>query len=181
MATTTQDLARIAAIRAQLAGRVAGLREGFEELEDALRGALPPATAAPAAAPRSRVLLNRGLEEVLGQLPPIPSSATDLLGYAARVGQRDRSFDIVVPVTAPEPINTTGGSYDAAAIYDAWILNPSVDTRIDFDKAPNQNTPFIAANLFMHFAVRKQKVYYLAVNPASVGTMQVWLLKYAPG
>ena len=182
MATAPAELARIQAARAQLADRVAGLRGDFETLEDLLRGAAPGA-APGAIASRPRVMVNRALSEVLAAVPPVSESqgVAGLLVQLLRLGLRERSFDVVVPVTAPTPINDTGNDYDAGSLYDAWIVNPSIDTKIDFDKPPNQNTPFIAANTFMHFQVRKSKVYYLSQNPGTTGVMQVWLLKFLVG
>ena len=182
MATSPQELARIQAVRAQLANRIAGVREDFESLEDLLRGTVPGASAA-APASRPRVMVNRALSDVLAEVPAVSESqgVAGLLVQLLRLGLRERSFDVVVPVTAPNPINDSGNYYDAGSIYDAWILNPSIDTKIDFDKPPNQNTPFISANSRMQFQVRKSRVYYLSQNPGTTGTMQIWLLKFLVG
>jgi hypothetical protein len=181
MATNAQGVQRLRQAEANLADRLAGVRAGFQELEQALRGG---AASKPAANQTgSRVLVMRDLDEAIAAVPePKPETGTaGLLAEYGRSGFRERSFDVVVPVTAPDPIDSTGNYYDAKAVYDAWILNPSIDTRIDFKKPPSQNTPFISANSRMQFAVKKQKVYYLAANPGTTGVMQIWLLKYASG
>ena len=65
--------------------------------------------------------------------------------------------------------------------YDAWIIIPSVDTRISFSGPPNQNTPFLGAGQAMNFNLRARKVYYIAALPSLTGTLSIWLAKYAEG
>jgi hypothetical protein len=162
--------------------RAVKVARALHDLEEAILGGPAGKSASTSVPPpRPRVMVNRGTDEVLSAVPPVdPSgSASALLAQFGKYGFRERSFDVVVPVTAPQPITNEGSWYDAGKVYDGWILNPSVDTAIDFDKAPNQNTPFISANSRMQFAVRKSRVYYLSVNPGITGTMQVWLLAYS--
>jgi hypothetical protein len=169
----------VGAIRTRAAGRVSALINDLRELESALGGALP---ARPAQTLRPRVSLYRSLLSQATVVPPVSAdmSAEEILAGFGQYGLRERSFDDVVPVTAPQQIDQFGEWYDAGAVYDAWILNPSIDTKIDFNKPPSQNTPFISANSRMMFQVRKQKVYYLAEGvPVAPGTMQIWLLKFA--
>lgn len=181
MSAVSQELANLRAARAQLADQVAAMRSGFASIEQALRGAAQQRTQA-VGRPSGRALISN-LDALVADVPtPSTDLGSDgLLAQYGRTGFRERSFDTVVPVTAPNPINDTGNEYDAAGVYDAWILNPSIDAKIDFDKPPSQNTPFIAASTFMNFQVKKQKVYYLAQNPGTVGVMQIWLLRFKVG
>jgi hypothetical protein len=162
-----------------LAGRIAGVRDDLDELAQALMGT--GAGVAQAVEQRPRVTLYESRLSAALKIPRVTAAdgTPAILENYGQIGFRDRSFDIVVPVTAPNPINDTGNSYDAGAVYDGWILNPSVDTKIDFDKPCSQNTPFISANSRMMFAVRKQKVYYLANLTGLKGVMQIWLFKFA--
>lgn len=179
-ALAADEGAEILRARSRAASAIAAARTALENLETAIRGrvsALAPG-AAPAAAsvralPRSRLPALQAVPEVTPEL-----TAQEILAVIGTYGIRQASYGVVVPATAPNPINSTGNFYDARDVYDAWILNPSIDTKIDFDKMPSQNTPFIAANTFMQFQIRKQKVWYLAQNPGTVGVMQVWLLRY---
>jgi hypothetical protein len=171
---------RIAGLRTRAASRVQALRDDLDELAAALGGRLP-ATRAAAGAVRPRISYYTSL---LSDTLRVPAVSADqgtpaILEALAQYGLRERSFDKVVPVTAPQAINDSGSSYDAGAVYDAWILNPSVDCKFDFEKLPSQNTPFISANSRMQFQVRAQKVYYLGQNAGLVGTLQIWLLKFA--
>lgn len=184
MSAAAQELARIQAARLRLADTVGSLRGQFADIESELRGAVQRViTVGPGGTGGSRVLQLRNLDAVLSSVPQ-PSAAQGsaaILAQYGKTGFRERSYDTVVPVTAPNEIDQNGNYYDAAGVYDAWILNPSIDTKIDFSKPPSQNTPFVSANSRMQFAVRAQKVYYLAQNPGTVGVMQIWLLKYAAG
>ena len=171
---------QVDALRAKAASRVAALRDDLAELESALGGRLPLTKTAKATL-QPRISLYRSL---LGGVTSVPGVSADqgspaILANMSKYGLRDRSFDTVVPVTAPNKIDQYGNSYDAGAVYDAWILNPSVDTKFDFNQPPSQNTPFISANSRMQFQVKKQKVFYLAQNPGAVGVLQIWLLKFA--
>lgn len=180
MATAAQEeLARIQAARQLLADRIAGIRADFATLEESLRGNVTR-VAPGVAAGASKIRAIRQLGPVL-PIVPAPAESTGTAGLLAQYGKygfRERSFDVVVPVTAPNEINSTGSYYDAGNIYDAWILNPSVDTKISFTAPPSQNTPFISANSRMQFQVRAQKVWYLAQNAGTTGVMQIWLLAF---
>jgi len=178
---TAQEAQRIQALRSRASQRVTALRDDLDELAAALKGAVPSVQKAVVPL-QSRISVYRSLLSETQAAPPTVSAdqgSADILAAFAKYGLRDRSFDQVVPVTAPKPIDNVGESYDAGAVYDAWILNPSIDCKFDWDKVPSQNTPFISANSRMQFQVRKQKVYYLAQNPNSSGVLQIWLLKFA--
>lgn len=183
MAVTTreQELQQLVAdLRSALAGRFENLSKEFSELAALLGYRVAQS---PLVSPTPRITVNTSfLEEIKGVPQPTPGEGvSQILVNLARFGLRERPYDFVQPVTAPNEINDTGNSYDAGAIYDAWILNPSVDTRIDFNKPPSTNTPYISAASRMQFAVRAQKVYYTAATAGQVGTMQIWLLKYLVG
>ena len=170
---------QIAQVRSRAASRVSALRGDLLELENLLAGKLTSGVVAVKTVPRISVYRSL-LSETLAVNPVGPGgSAADYLQSFETLGLRERSFDRMVPVTAPNPIDDTGNAYDAQAVYDAWILNPSIDTKFDFNGPPSQNTPSITANSRMQVQVRAQKVYYLAENPGTVGTLQIWLLKYA--
>lgn len=175
---TGAEFARVQQLRESAAGKVSALVTDLQNLEAALRGRTT-STEVQQLAPR--ISLYRSALASVKAVPAVEGTMTvsDILSAFSQYGLRDRSFDTVVPVTAPNPINSTGTYYDAGAVFDAWILNPSIDTKIDFNGPPNQNTPFISANSRMQFQVRAQKVYYLSQNPGLVGTMQVWLLKFS--
>lgn len=179
MPTGQDSLTEIQAARRLLADRIAGIRDDFTALENSLRGGQLRSTVV-AQGEKSPLRGIRRAADIASALPK-PSESLGTAGLLSQYGQhgfRERSFDLVVPVTAPNVINDSGNSYDAGQFYDAWILNPSVDTKIDFTKAPNQNTPFITANSRMQFQLRAQKVWYLAQNAGNVGVMQIWLLKF---
>ncbi len=174
--------AEILRARARAASAIAGARAALENLEETIRGRVSALALAPGpvSAARSLRSLPRSLLPAVQAVPEVTPELTaqEILAVIGSYGIREASYGIVVPVTAPNPINQTGNVYDAGDVYDAWILNPSIDTKIDFDKMPSQNTPFISANTRMQFQIRKQKVWYLAQNPGTVGTMQLWLLRY---
>jgi len=170
---------QIAQVRARAASRVSALREDLAELENLLAGRPGVSALKKATAPRISVYRSLLADTLAVHSVGPGGSSADYLSSFESVGLRERSFDQVVPVTAPNPIDDTGNSYDAQAVYDAWILNPSIDTKFDFNKPPSQNTPYISANSRMQFQVRAQKVYYLSENPGVEGTLQIWLLKYA--
>lgn len=178
--TSGEAVAEIQQVRQRAASRVRDLQRDLADLEAALLGGAGPIGGrAERARPRLGFYHSR-LSETLAVPQVTNGLATEqLLTLFGKIGLRDRSFDTVLPVTAPQPINDTGNYYDAGAIYDAWLLNPNIDTRIDFNKAPNQNTPSISANSRMQFQVRAQKVWYMSAVAGLTGTLQIWLLKFS--
>lgn len=183
MAATTreQELEQaLADLKAGIAARFEGLSKEFADIAAMLGARIGKS---PAVSPTPRLTIRTSLlEEIKGVPQPTAQEGTaQILVNLARFGLRERPFDYVQPVTAPNPIDFTGTSYDAGAVYDAWILNPSCDTRVDFNKPPSQNTPYVSAASRMQFAVRAQKFYYVAAEEGLTGTMQVWMFKYLVG
>ena len=168
-------------IRARIAQGLANFRAELQSIESALIGG--PGAAVPAVVERPRVSFFGNAIAEAGKTPGVTSdqSVAQILATLGTYGLREASYSTVVPVTAPKPIDNNGEYYDAGEVFDAWILNPSVDTKFDFDKPPSQNTPFISANSRAQFQLRKQRVYYLPQNtlpPGTTGTLQIWLFKY---
>jgi hypothetical protein len=179
MSSSAQEAEAAAqAVRNRAAQRAAALAADFNELAALLGGSAPSAGATAVGKPR--VMLFGDTKGAGATVPPAPESlgTPGILANLARYGIKERSYDVVKPVVAPNEIDEVGNSYDAGAIYDAWLLSPSCDCKIDFDKAPEQNTPYVSANSRMQFQVRKQKVYYLANTPGQTGTLSIWLLAY---
>jgi hypothetical protein len=174
MGTPSEDLS---GIRSRVAARVAALRNDLADLENALRGVKPgiaPTT------PTQGLFLPSSLLERTLSVPALSRTATleGILSHLALYGVKDRPFDVIEPVTVPQPINQVGNVYDAGQIFDAWILNPSIDTKFSFTKMPSQNTPFITANSRMQVQVRAEKIWYLAQNAGQEGVLQLWLLRW---
>lgn len=174
MTTPSSDLS---AVQSRVAARVAALRADLADLENALRGAKPAATAA---SPAQGLFLPSSLLEKVLSVPALAPGATleGILTHLSTYGLKDRPFDIIEPVTAPQPINEVGNVYDAGQVFDGWILNPSVDTKFSFTKMPSQNTPFVSANSRMQVQVRAQRVWYLSQNAGVTGTLQLWLFRW---
>ncbi len=174
MTTPSSDLS---AIQARTAARVAALRADLVDLENALRGR----KVAPTAPSETQGLfLPSSLLEKVISVPALAPGATleAILSHLSTYGIKDRPFDIIEPVTAPQPINDVGNMYDAGQVFDGWILNPSIDTKFSFTKMPSQNTPVISANSRMQIQVRAQRVWYLSQNSGTPGTLQLWLFRW---
>lgn len=165
------------ALRKRIAAAVSTFRSDLLGIEQALLG---KTATAPAKMESPRISLFRNAYTGVGAIPSVSEKdSTELiLSVIAKYGLRETSYSKMVPVTAPNEIDDVGNYYDAKEVYDAWILNPSIDTKFDFDKPPSQNTPFVSANSRAQFQLRAQKVFYLAENPGTVGTLQIWLFKY---
>jgi hypothetical protein len=192
---------RLSEIEARIRAAISRFRSELELVENALHRIGPPPTpppTAPPTAPSVAAAIQKAVSEAApprpGLLipkstapptaaPPPPSSATieDLLNYIIANGLKSRSYDIMKPAIAPQQISSVGAEFDAGEIYDAWIIIPSVDTRISFSGPPNENTPFLGAGQAMNFNLRARKVYYLAALPTLTGTLSVWLAKYKEG
>lgn len=182
---------RISEIEARIRAAISRFRSELASIENALHGISPgppPAPSVPPAItktvsevlpPRPGLVVPKSTTPPAVQGPPPSTSTTEeLLAYIASTGLKTRPYDIMKPAIAPQAVNSTGGEYDAGEYYDAWIIIPSVDTRISFTGPPNQNTPFLGAGQAMNFNLRARKVYYIAALPSLTGTLSIWLAKY---
>lgn len=186
MAETPQKPGAQDAALQQLLTAISGLRANIQALEQYLTGVVKPAAVVPSAVKPPSVptqpveslrILTSPSQEAAPTVSP-SASLQELLYQLLTQGLKQRAYDVVDAVIAPEPITSTGSQYDAGEYYDAWVIIPSVDTRISFTHQPDQNTPFVGAGQSVNFQVKARYIFYQAALPTLRGTLSLWLAKY---
>lgn len=162
-------------IRTRLADALAQLQQVLGEEEARLRGP----TGTPVVPPVKRRLLSPQTQPLeAASMLPTGKTVADYFELFATVGMPQRSYNVLDAVIAPEPINDQGNKHDAGQVYDAWILIPTVDSRISFRGPTSQNTPAISAKWATNFQVRARTVWYSSAIPGEKGVMNIWLGRY---
>ncbi|MEM0232577.1 MAG: hypothetical protein QXL22_01000 [Candidatus Nezhaarchaeales archaeon] len=141
----------------------------------------PPAPTPPAETRRMKVA-----EIEVAAPPPRPptiesvlASISRLLSEVSEKGFKLRQYTDHKFIIAPEEITYEGAMHDLGLDYNAAILVPSIDARIEINKPVGDNTPVILARTALNLDnMVIREIYYKGLTPGLVGTMSIWAFRW---